>query len=258
MHDRSPLWHHQGMDSPEHLVALRREGEAFAAACVDADLSLRIAACPRFWLSDLIWHVTWVHDLFRFVVHHKATWPKQYERPTRPNRPLLLPTYRMGFAALMEELAAADPSMEVWTFTDDHSVRFVIRRLAHETAVHRWDAETAVGLDATLDPELASDGIDEFLTHFARVGDEDAAPIGGSVHVHCTDVPGEWTFYPGTDESGAPTFELVREHAKGDCALRGTASDLLLAMWRRVPIERLDVVGDAEVAARFLAYPRLK
>lgn len=248
----------QAMDSTDHLVALRREGEAFAAACVDADLSLRVAACPRFWLSDLIWHVTWVHDLFRFVVHHKATWPKQYQRPTRPDRPMLLPTYRLGFAALMEELGNADPDMEVWTFTDDHSVRFVMRRLAHETAVHRWDAETAIGRDAVLDAELASDGIDEFLTHFARVADEDAAPIAGSVHIHCTDVPGEWTLTTGTADDGTSTFGLERAHVKGDCALRGTASDLLLAMWRRLPAERLDIVGDAEVAARFLAYPRLK
>jgi hypothetical protein len=83
------------------------------------------------------------------------------------------------------------------------------------------------------------------------------------VHLHCTDVPGEWTLYTDTDtdtdtDTGAPAFRLVREHAKGDCALRGTASDLLLVLWRRLPVERVDVVGDAEVAARFLAYPRLK
>jgi uncharacterized protein (TIGR03083 family) len=167
----------------------------------------------------------------------------------------------VSFAGLLEELGQVDPDTEVWTFTDDHSVRFVMRRMAHETAVHRWDAEVAVGRDTTLDPALASDGIDEFLTHFVQVADEDAMPIAGSVHLHCTDVPGEWTLYTDegdAGEAGLPAFRLVREHAKGDCALRGTASDLLLVLWRRLPVERIDVVGDAEVAARFLAYPRLK
>lgn len=252
------MWHHRGMQPADHLAALEREGHAFAEVCADADLSLRIAACPRWWLSDLVWHLTWVHDLFRFVVRERATWPKAYERPPRPDRPLLLPAYRVSFAGLMEELRQADPDTEVWTFTDDHSVRFVIRRMAHETAVHRWDAEVAVGCETSIDPDLASDGIDEFLTHFVQVADDDAAPIAGSVHLHCTDVPGEWTLYAATDDAGAPTFRLVREHAKGDCALRGTASDLLLVLWRRLPVERIDVVGDAEVAARFLAYPRLK
>lgn len=246
------------MDHDALLEALRREGTAFAEVCDAADLSLKVEACPRFWVSDLVWHLTWVHDLFRFVVHHRATYPKQYQRPPRPNRPLLVPTYRMGFAALLEELTSAPADTEVWTFTDDHSVRFVVRRLAHETAVHRWDAEHAVGNDHHLDATLASDGIDEFFTHFARIHDDDTPPLVGSVHVHCTDVPGEWTAYFGVDDTGARTYELVRAHAKGDCALRGTASDLLLALWRRLPIDRLDVVGDAEVAAQFLAYPRLK
>jgi uncharacterized protein (TIGR03083 family) len=245
------------MNTSAHLSALRRDGDAFAEACVEADLSVEVASCPDFSLADLVWHLTWVHDLFRFVVHHRATDLSQYQRPTRPEPELLLSAYRTGLDALLAVLADADPATEVWTFTDDRSIRFVARRLAHETAVHRWDAEQAVGIDGELDAELASDGIDEFFTYFARRGAEGAAPIGGSVHVHCTDVPGEWTFYPGTDESGAPVFELVREHAKGDCALRGAAGDLLLAMWRRLPIERLDVVGDASVAARFLAYPRL-
>lgn len=257
MRARTRLCHHRGMDSSAHLTALRREGDAFAEACAEADLTQGVPSCPDFSLADLVWHVTRVHDLFRFVVQHGATELSQHERPTRPDPPLLLSAYRAGLDALLSVLAAADPATEVWTFTDDHSVRFVIRRLAHETAVHRCDAETAVGIDAVLDAELASDGIDEFFTHFARRGADGAVPIGGSVHVHCTDVPGEWTFYPGIDESGAPTFDLIREHAKGDCALRGTASDLLLAMWRRIPIDRLDIVGDVSVAARFLAYPRL-
>ena len=47
---------------------------------------------------------------------------------------------------------------------------------------------------------------------------------------------------------------FTREHAKGSCALRGTASDLLLRLWRRRPIETVDVIGDAEVARRFVAW----
>ena len=52
-------------------------------------------------------------------------------------------------------------------------------------------------------------------------------------------------------------FDVTREHAKGDCALRGAASDLLLVLWRRRPMSTIDVVGDADVAARFLAWPAL-
>jgi hypothetical protein len=50
----------------------------------------------------------------------------------------------------------------------------------------------------------------------------------------------------------------VREHSKGDCAIRGPASDILLALWRRQPLSNCDVVGDADVAARFVAHTNLE
>jgi hypothetical protein len=52
--------------------------------------------------------------------------------------------------------------------------------------------------------------------------------------------------------------EVTREHAKGDCALRGAAHDLLLVLWRRLPLSAIEVVGDAAVAARFVADPSLE
>jgi hypothetical protein len=81
---------------------------------------------------------------------------------------------------------------------------------------------------------------------------EGAEPVAGSVHLHCGDVAGEWT----VREADAG-FVGVREHSKGDCALRGSASDILLALWRRAPLSHLDVVGDADVAARFIAHTSL-
>ena len=79
-----------------------------------------------------------------------------------------------------------------------------------------------------------------------------AEPVGGSVHLHCGDVPGEWTVREADDG-----FAVAREHSKGDCAIRGAASDILLSLWRRVPLSTCDVVGDADVAARFIAHTNL-
>ena len=73
------------------------------------------------------------------------------------------------------------------------------------------------------------------------------------MHLHCTDVAGEWFVVDGPDGGLITT----REHAKGDCALRGSASDLIFALWRRLPLERIDVIGDAELAARFIDRTRL-
>jgi hypothetical protein len=49
----------------------------------------------------------------------------------------------------------------------------------------------------------------------------------------------------------------VREHAKGDAALRGPAEAILLRLWNRDSLRaaELDEVGDPAVAAAWLAVP---
>jgi hypothetical protein len=69
-------------------------------------------------------------------------------------------------------------------------------------------------------------------------------PVAGSVHLHCTDTAGEWFIHP--DGRVEPI------HAKGDVAIRGTASDILLALYTRVPLDHLDVIGDAALAQQLV------
>jgi len=46
----------------------------------------------------------------------------------------------------------------------------------------------------------------------------------------------------------------VREHAKGDAAIRGTARDLWLTMWGRHAVAgEVDIVGDRAVADAWTA-----
>lgn len=94
-------------------------------------------------------------------------------------------------------------------------------------------------------PAEASADIDHFLHDALRPGD---VAVGGSVHIHCTDVAGEWTIRESAD-----AFVVAREHAKGDCAIRGAALDIVAVLSRQAPLSSVDVVGDAEVAARFVA-----
>ncbi len=241
------------MEHNDHLVALARDGTAFAEACDAAGLEAAVDSCPGWSVADLVWHLTEVHQFWRTIVgERRSTW-EGLQRPARPSDRVLLDEYRLGFNDTLTVLSAADPEQSNWTWSTDHTAGFVIRRMAQETAVHRWDAETAAGRDNAIEAELASDGIDEFLAHM--IGDvvADAAPLGGTVHLHCTDVPGEWMVRP-TEAGG---LNVIREHAKGDAAMRGAASDLLLVLWRRRDLAILDVLGDAEVAKGFVAHTSL-
>ncbi len=240
------------MEISELIVALDRDSAAFVDACEVAGLTRLVASCPGWTIADLLWHLTEVHDFWRTIVAERLSDWKSYTQPPRPVDEGLAGMYRRGRNALLTTLAEADPATPVWTWSDDKTAAFVIRRMAQETAVHLWDATEAAGMVNPLEAVLASDGIDEFLGHFLSDVTENAAAVAGSVHLHCADVSGEWTVRESDDG-----FVVAREHSKGDCAIRGAASDILLALWRRVPLSRCDVVGDADVAARFIAHTNL-
>jgi hypothetical protein len=71
-------------------------------------------------------------------------------------------------------------------------------------------------------------------------------PLG----VRAIDTGDAWTLTP-REEGGPP--QLERGKADGEAVLSGTASDLLLSLWKRLPADRLAVDGDQQVAAAFLA-----
>ena len=113
--------------------------------------------------------------------------------------------------------------------------------------MHRYDAETAARTPTPIDAALAVDGIDEFFIVFLpRLADNFADVGNGTVHLHCTDVTGEWLVARRDGE-----VAVTAEHAKGDVAARGTASDLFLFLWGRVPADALEVFGDAALLERF-------
>jgi uncharacterized protein (TIGR03083 family) len=175
--------------------------------------------------------------------------PADYVPRLKPADDDLLAEYRTGLNDLIDVLSSLDPARSCWTWAGVQDIAWVIRRMAHETVVHAWDAHVSAGISSDIEAELASDGIDEFVHVMVKSNvREEEGPLRGSVHIHCTDVDGEWLIIP-TETSDVV---VTREHAKGDCAIRGSASQLLLGLWRRIPMSSLEVIGNADVAAQFL------
>lgn len=218
-----------------------------------------VPACPGWNLGDLAWHLGNVWNRWGRIVSERITTATDVEAiggPARPADDVLLDWVTAANTALQSALASTSDDTEVWTWTGTNQPEaWVERRMVHETAVHRWDAAHAVGIPHEISTTVAADGIDEFLTWFAaRRPSDRAAPVGGSVHLHCTDTDaGEW-MVTRLDESG---IDVTREHAKGDAAVRGRASDLLLWLWRRDGAGSVEILGDAAVAERFRAFPAL-
>ena len=219
------------------------------AACADGNFGAVVPMCPEWTMRDLVWHVTQVHSFWNHIAQTGLAGPEHVTRYEAPDDSELLSVYSAGVATLAHTLENAHDSDECWTWTGPRDVAWIIRRMAHETAVHAWDAANASGRPTALQAELASDGIDEFVHVMTPRAFSHSAQLHGSVHIHCTDVAGEWLVVPQPDGE----LLVTREHAKGDCAIRGTASDINVALWRRLPLIALEVIGDADVAAQFIA-----
>jgi uncharacterized protein (TIGR03083 family) len=231
----------RSVETEDYIVTLRRDGARLAEAA--ADLTLPVPSCPEWTVADLVWHVGRVHDFWRQMASGGN--PDTRVEPERPANAELVKWFAEGVEATAEVLAGLDPKTPAWTWSEQRDVGFIQRRMAQETAVHTWDALAAAGRDEPVERALAVDGIDELLTFMLPA----TPPKGlGSVHLHTTDGPGEWLIVAGEDG-----WRITREHAKGDVAVRATASELLLLLWRRKGPEVAQVFGDEEVLSHFLA-----
>lgn len=227
---------------------VEREGAVVADAARD-DLAAPVPAAPGWDTTELLRHLGLV-QIRASVVLRTGT----MERPSRKNGMLpdppedgVLAWYETALTELVTDLRElADPDRPVYSFSPAHRrAGFWPRRMAHETTMHRVDAEQAVGRPVgPIDGAFAVDGIDEILSVFVPVFGASRSPADGrTVHLHATDAEGEWLI--GFEE-GDVAVEVG--HAKGDAAVRGPASGLLLWLWGRAPLESLDVIGDRDAA----------
>jgi len=236
----------------QYLSALSSDGEALAASA-QRNLGASVPSCPGWTTADLVRHTGVVHRHKAEAIRCGGTaYPKDLAWvPAPAGAEALFAWYREGLADLLDVLDAP-PDQAAWSWAGDHRVAFWQRRMAQETLVHRWDAQAAVGQTTPLSAELAADGVDEYLdVWLPRAEQRDDTP-SGTVHVHATDADGEWLVR--LDEG---TVVLTRAHARGDVALRGRAEDLLLVLWRRRPLDAVEVLGDRTLAEDLLAWPDL-
>ena len=236
----------------DHLAAIRRESDLFYETAETADRTLGVPCCPDWTIVDLVWHLGEVHWFWATDIESRATDPEDVEK-AKPPRPTdyqdLLAWGRSQADRMIHILEATPDDVSVWTWAldeADHSVGFIRRHQVQEAAVHRWDLQSAAsqGPPDPIGPEIASDSIDEFLTVQLPWSVRPDKTLPGTVHLHCTDTEGEWFVH--TDGRVEPI------HAKGDVAIRGTASDLLLALYKRVPIDAVDLIGDTSLARQLI------
>jgi len=229
------------------LATVPTSSATLVAAAVEAGLDAPVPSCPEWTVEKLVRHTGMVLRYVGKVV--EAGGPIDAKAlPKPPAGSLVVQWFEEMERTTVTALAAKAPDDEQWNWAGQPPVAaFWHRRMAHELAVHAADAQLAAARAPQVETELAADGIDELLTLLlplkVTLGGGDATGLG-TLHVHCTDTEGEWLIEP---VGGA--LQVTRAHAKGDAALRGPASEVLLRLCNRGGGG--EVVGDPSVVTTF-------
>jgi len=224
----------------------------FAASKGSTSLGAPVPTCPGWDVARLVQHLGFIYGRLALVVSAQRTEaPDRSEVPAAPDGDALLGWFAEQRAEMLAALGGANEESVVWNWTDKSPgpTSFWFRRMAHETLIHRVDIELAVSDEATPgDPDVSADTVTEFFELFYPLfEDQRLETIGGSLHLHATDISdSEWTIDP---RLGSSSF--TREHAKADVALRGGAFDIACWTWARLPTERLEIFGDRQIAEHF-------
>jgi uncharacterized protein (TIGR03083 family) len=262
--------HYGPCDTTDHIARLREDGELLASAAERAGLDAPVPACAGWRVRDLLKHLGYVHRWAAGYVREQ--YPRWVDRASEKEiladglrDDALIGWFRDGHAALVQALEAAGPDMTCWTFLDAPSpLAFWARRQAHETAIHRVDAEQAAaaagaavpetGDDAAFAPGFAADGVDELIMGFlgrdAKHGSWDGPP--GVLGIHADDGTGATAHWRVAAAPGQ--LAVTREAGPADCDVTGSAARLYLMLWNRRDTSGLQVRGDPGTLAALRAH----
>jgi uncharacterized protein (TIGR03083 family) len=228
----------------DYLTSIEANCRALADIAAHNDLDLPVPACPGWTLGDLLAHVSGANRWVSQCVSSGLTAQERILPSAPTGRDALLRWSEESLDELLSILSATQPDELVWT-----PLRGALgsvwwrRKAALEVAIHRNDAENAVDLNRQIiDARLALDGIDEYSQEFLPLMLHAVAesPPVTAVLLSPTDVDDSrvLSLIPAGDDRdpGAPGVELT-----------GSASDLLLWMWNRLPDGALAVIGDGTV-----------
>ncbi|MBO1334481.1 maleylpyruvate isomerase family mycothiol-dependent enzyme [Streptomyces sp. VRA16 Mangrove soil] len=241
------------MEIAEHIQVVDAEGRLLAAAAEKAGTDAQVATCPGWQIRDLVRHQGSVHRwATAFVAEGLTERRPMPEAPADTDGDALLAWFREGHHRLVDTLTNARPGLECFAFLPAPSpLAFWARRQAHETTVHRVDAQSALHPvtaqeAAPIGAEFAVDGIDELLLGFhARQRSRMRSDAPRVLRVRATDADVTWTVRVTQDPPAAERGAT----ADAECEVSGPAARLYLALWNRLPFPA--VSGDFALAEQW-------
>ena len=244
------------MDSDALLDYAERATERLIDLASAGDLDMPVPSCPAWAMRDLVAHVATRPEIWlTFAALGPGADPDMdalqrlfVGEPPRPD-PELFDWVREEHRRFRAATVALGMQHPIWFFERDLTVAYLAERAALEMAIHSWDAEATHGQPAPVDSVVAGLGIDEHITvSFPIRASWGPGPTLDTIMLRATDTSRAWTL---TASNGNVH---VDPDAPPTATITGTASDLYLATWNRVPLDRFNVEGDSRLAQGWLDF----
>jgi len=250
------------LEFPDLLRLIDERSTAFRAAIASApSLDVRVATCPEWTLFDLVRHLgegrrSWATTVAAGPGAGAKSAPGGPAAPRE--REALLDWMAASTQQLLDALREAGPDRGCWVgWGNSQSPRTcgaVARHQVQEFAVHTYDAQITVGAPRPLPDEVALDGVEEF--QFTCCATTSAWPHEPAiVDYHATEGR-SWRLWLSADGARIvrlPTSGTMPDTA-ADASARGTASELILAFYGRIPADSLKLDGDRRVFDQLIAW----
>jgi uncharacterized protein (TIGR03083 family) len=254
------------LEFPDLLRLIDERSTAFRAAVATApSLDVRVPTCPEWTLFDLVQHLgegrrKWAAIVAAGSVGAPATTSASDSAPAAPReREAVLAWWAASRRQLLDALHEAGGDRGCWTWwgtsQSPQTCGAVARHQLQEIAVHTYDAQLTLGAPQPLPDEVALDGVEEF--QFTCCATTVAWPHEPAVVDYHATEGRSWRLWLSAD--GARIARLPAPAAGVDsdvvdASARGTASDLVLAFYGRIPLDSLKLDGDRRIFDQLIAW----
>ncbi|MEV6240163.1 maleylpyruvate isomerase N-terminal domain-containing protein [Lentzea sp. NPDC051838] len=221
----------------DYLAQIETQASLMRSAALKAGADAPVPTCPEWTVLKLVRHMAEVHT---WAAQAVVTAPED-GRPDWPRAPRdfdeALSWWDNGLSLLLERLRSTPVDRPAWTFDKSFRAAFWSRRQAHETSIHRLDAEVATGHELpalVFDPEFAADGIDEYLNVLVARRMELGASVtaSGRLLVHAADAGRTWDVQL-TEGKPLVVTTLHDSAVDADATLAGGADAIYRALYAR-------------------------
>ncbi|MFI9063888.1 maleylpyruvate isomerase family mycothiol-dependent enzyme [Streptomyces sp. NPDC053429] len=259
----------KNLEFPDLLRLIEERSIAFRAAVAAApSLDAQVPTCPEWTLFDLVKHLGG-GDRFWAAIVGAGPADAPPAEATAARAALEVPREREALLAwlaastqlLLSALREAGPESGSWTWwpasQSPQTSGGIARHRAQETAVHTYDTQLTGGAPQPLPVELALDGVEEFL--FTVCATPSAWPHKPTAFDFHTTEGRSWRLTVDGDGARsaripAPTAATSGDSDAAGASVHGTASELVLYLYDRIPAESLQVDGDAGLLDQLRAW----